>query len=67
MWLIGDLARMLSYMDKQMRKNSFAGETGKEVNGKHLGIYWFWQYRQKGCSDCLIWIQYESPWIWPVL
>ena len=41
MWLIGDLARMLSYMDKQMRKNSFAGETGKEVKGKHLGIIGF--------------------------
>jgi len=41
MWLIGDLARMLSYMDKQMRKNTFAGETGKEVKGKHLGIIGF--------------------------
>ena len=41
MWLIGDLARMLNYMDKQMRANIFSGETGKEIRGKHLGIIGF--------------------------
>ena len=41
MWLIGDLARMLNYMDKQMKANIFSGETGKEIRGKHLGIIGF--------------------------
>ena len=41
MWLIGDLARMLNYMDKQMRANIFAGETGREIRDKHLGIIGF--------------------------
>ena len=39
MWLIGDLARMVNYLDKQLRANSFSGETGREIKGKHLGNY----------------------------
>ena len=41
MWLIGDLARMVNYLDKQLRANSFSGETGREIKGKHLGIIGF--------------------------
>jgi len=41
MWLIGDLARMVNYLDKQVRANSFSGETGREIKGKHLGIIGF--------------------------
>ena len=41
MWLIGDLARMVNYMDRQMRANVFSGETGREIRDKQLGIIGF--------------------------
>jgi lactate dehydrogenase-like 2-hydroxyacid dehydrogenase len=32
---------MVNYLDKQVRANSFLGETGREIKGKHLGIIGF--------------------------